>query len=393
MQRDIHFYGVYALARAAGIDWDTSRTIACASQFVDDATDEGVVILPDLTANQSQEPMSFQGRHEETGSTDRRGNNRQALRVGQKGILPIMTSHRPLDYSNTIPGDQWRVWVPFHFLPGNEPLSGSFLERMICRKDSQPARRMLRHALDWGWQASNDPASTRDCWPHLIGITAHVYADTFSHHGFIGMAHPWNKVKGRSLETAGNQSASFIDCLMNKVEACMAWIAGELAEMVPIGHGAVAACPDLPYLRWRFEYEERESIPGEIQRDNPVDFLAGCEGLFRFLRGFSKRNSHIRDPKGPRDWHDISRHVQRLLGIEASTEDRCQAWKEAIVSGCFCRTTEIDKTIRYDPDSWSLRKTRATFTPTGDAYRFLMAAWRHQTYVLRELLPEIGLLA
>jgi len=353
MQRDIHFYGVYALARAAGIDWGTSRTIAYASQFVDDATDEGVVILPDL-----------------------------------RGIIPIMTSHRPLDYSNAIPGDQWRVWVPFHFLPGNEPMSGSFLERMICRKDSQPARRMLSHALDWGCQAGNDTGS----WPHLIGITAHVYADTFSHHGFMGMAHAWNKVKGRSLETAGNQSASFIDCLMNKVEACMAWIAGDLAEMVPIGHGAVAAYPDLPYLRWRFEYEERESTPGEIQRDNPVDFLAGCEGLFRFFHSFAEGNSHIQDMRGPRDWRDISGHVERLLGIEASTEDRCQAWKEAIVSDRFCRCTDMDQEIRYDPDAWTLRKTRAIFTTTGDAYRFLMAAWRHQTYVLHDLLPEIGLL-
>lgn len=151
MRRDIHFYGVYALARASGIGWDTSRTIAYASQFVDDATDEGVVILPDL-----------------------------------RGIIPIMTSHRPLDYKNTIPGDQWRVWIPFHFLPGNEPLSGSFLERIICRKDSEPAKRMLSHALDWGCQPSNDTG----CWPLLIGITAHVYADTFSHYGFIGMAHP-----------------------------------------------------------------------------------------------------------------------------------------------------------------------------------------------------------
>lgn len=389
MQRDIHFYGVYALARAAGIDWDTSRTIAYASQFVDDATDEGLVILPDLPPNQSENVLSFQGRHEETESTDRRGDNRQALWSGQKGIIPIMTSHRPLDYSNAIPGDQWRVWVPFHFLPGNQAMSGSFLERMICRKDSEPARRMLGHALDWGCQAGNDTGS----WPHLIGITAHVYADTFSHHGFMGMAHPWNKVKGRSLETADNQSASFIDCLMNKVEAYMAWIAGDLAEMVPIGHGAVAAYPDLPYLRWRFEYEERESIPEAIQRDNPADFLAGCEGLFRFFHSFAERNSQIRDPKGPRDWPDISGHVERLLKIEFCIEDRCQAWKEAIASDHFCRCTEMDQEIRYDPDAWTLRKTRAIFTTTGDAYRFLMAAWRHQTYVLRELLPEVGLLA
>ena len=38
MQIDMHFYGVYAMARAAGLDPKTARIIAHASQFVDDAT-------------------------------------------------------------------------------------------------------------------------------------------------------------------------------------------------------------------------------------------------------------------------------------------------------------------------------------------------------------------
>ena len=39
MQIDMHFYGIYALARAAGIKPDSAHTIAYASQFVDDALD------------------------------------------------------------------------------------------------------------------------------------------------------------------------------------------------------------------------------------------------------------------------------------------------------------------------------------------------------------------
>ena len=77
MQEDMHFYGVYAFARAAGINPETARIIAYASQFVDDAINDEAVIL----------------------------SNKQA-------ILPTMTSHKPIDYKNTIPGDQWRVWVP-----------------------------------------------------------------------------------------------------------------------------------------------------------------------------------------------------------------------------------------------------------------------------------------
>ena len=50
MQIDMHFYGIYALARAAGIKPDSAHTIAYASQFVDDALEGEVNILPNNQA-------------------------------------------------------------------------------------------------------------------------------------------------------------------------------------------------------------------------------------------------------------------------------------------------------------------------------------------------------
>ena len=49
MQLDMHFYGIYALARAAGIKPDSAYIIAYASQFVDDALDGEVSILANNT--------------------------------------------------------------------------------------------------------------------------------------------------------------------------------------------------------------------------------------------------------------------------------------------------------------------------------------------------------
>ena len=136
MQKDMHFYGIYALARAAGIKDETARTIAYASQFVDDSIDDDSVILSN-----------------------------------KKAILPTMTSHKPLDYKNAIPGDQWKVWVPFHFLPGNEPKTGDFVKRMVCRKNSTPAKKMIEDVLK---------AKNQKYWPHLIGIAAHVLTRQFN---------------------------------------------------------------------------------------------------------------------------------------------------------------------------------------------------------------------
>lgn len=104
MQLDMHFYGVYAMALAAGVKSNVAKTIAFASQFVDDATESEMILLENQTC-----------------------------------ILPAMTSHRPIDYQNTIPEDQWKVWVPFHFFPGGESSDGSLIEKLRCRKDSQSA--------------------------------------------------------------------------------------------------------------------------------------------------------------------------------------------------------------------------------------------------------------
>jgi len=348
MQEDIHFYGVFALARAAGIDLETAKTIAYASQFVDDAIDDETIIL-----------------------------------ANQKAIIPTITSHKPIDYENAIPGDQWRVWIPFHFLPGNNPGSTTFIERMVCRKDSDPARRMLAYALD--------PAN-RAYWPHLIGIVAHVYADTFSHFGFVGIAHPWNKVKGDSIEASEEHSPSILEYIENKFEDFKMRFAGGFAEMIPVGHGSVASYPDRPYLKWRFEYEDGNHTQEEMDRDNVVHFMDGCRGLYGFFQEFSRIYLDGHDLGGNQAWKDVRNQVERILRREAPLEERIRVWREAISAGKFCDVTEVDSEISYDPDLWRPCAIGEEFPEKCDPHRFFMAAWFHRKYVLQDLLPEIGIL-
>jgi len=348
MQEDIHFYGVYALARAAGIDPETAKTIAYASQFVDDAIDDETIVL-----------------------------------ANQKAILPTITSHKPIDYENAIPGDQWRVWIPFHFLPGNNPGSTIFIERMVCRKDSDPARRMLVHVLD---------PSNSALWPHLIGIAAHVYADTFSHFGFVGIAHPWNKVKGDSIEASEEHSPTILDYIQNKFKDFKMRFAGGFAEIIPVGHVSVASYPDRPYLKWRFEYEDGNHTREEMVRDNVVHFMDGCRSLYGFFREFSMIYFDGRELCGQRAWKDVMDHVDWILRREAPLKERIRKWKEAISSGQFCDVTEVDCEISYNPSLWNPCAIGEPFPEKCDPHRFFMAAWFHRNYVLQELLPEIGIL-
>ena len=98
-------------------------------------------------------------------------------------------AHKMLDYRNFEALADHLVWVPFHFLPGNGGLpagqdpEGPFVRKLVCRPNSHVAldvirsvirHREMRHAL------------------HRLGITMHVYADTWAHQGFAGIPHEIN---------------------------------------------------------------------------------------------------------------------------------------------------------------------------------------------------------
>ena len=83
MQSDMHYYGTYCMARAAGIKKSAAQKIAYASQFVDNSTAKAV------------------DDHEN----------------GSK-LIAIPTAHHPTDLQNIDREDQRYIWVPFHFMPG-----------------------------------------------------------------------------------------------------------------------------------------------------------------------------------------------------------------------------------------------------------------------------------
>ena len=156
MQKDMHYFGTYSMARAAGLKPEICQTIATAAEFVDDNGEE--VKLP----------------FEDGGRLD---------------FVP--TAHHMLDVKNIEDRDQRLVWLPFHFIPGNKGETVS--ERLVCRKDSQVAREMVEHNLR---KAGEDNSFGQ----HLAGITAHTYADTFSHYGFSGVSSRQNAIDFSSLE-------------------------------------------------------------------------------------------------------------------------------------------------------------------------------------------------
>ena len=354
MQIDMHYYGVFALARAAGLKDEPARIIATASQFVDDNGNKGHVVF------------------------------------GDGGRIDFdATAHHAVHVKNIDEGDQRQIWVPFHFLPGNE--GETFLECLVCRKNSEIAREMVEHAL-----SHIDHSYALE----LAGITAHVYADTFSHYGFSGVSDTENRIDNKSFEL-GALTPSIKKHMERKairfrekysIECgAMDHILSTAAEKFScaLGHGAALTYPDRPYLVWSFVYEKTDQRCET--RNNPQTFFEGCEALYGFFRKVAQARPEYAE-KGFKKFGDVEKAVEQILIEQAKKSGRIKAWKTAVAEGVFFADGP-QKIPPYRGDAW-LREVVAlnmdessTEALSLPLYRFYQASAFHRTYVLRTLLP------
>ena len=269
----MHYYGTYAIARAAGLKPQDAKIIAYSAQYVDDSI-----------------------------HTDSEENKHDG------GLLyAVATAHHPTqaveDHILHETRGQRRMWVPFHFYPGNK--GDTLSKKLICQKDSPIVNEMFDNHIN----------RTKENLPytlHLIGIASHVYIDTFSHYGFSGLSSRNNKVDQSTFDFLKDKNKDLQDhpenfrkkykkelhrknwrksinkqSFRNRFAEKHPKIAGCLSSWTTnaLGHGSVATCPDLPFLEWSFTYQNNGEFSG--QRDNPKTFLEGCEKLHKKLVRFS----------------------------------------------------------------------------------------------------------
>ena len=390
MQKDIHYDGTYAIARAAGLKPKDAKIIAYSAQFVDDSTH-----------TDSKE-------HEDGGL-----------------IYGVATAHHTTQavFDTILHGTigQRRMWVPFHFYPGNE--GDSLSKRLICRKDGLLVNEMFDNHIN----------RTRENLPyilHLIGIASHVYIDTFSHYGFSGLSSRNNEVDQSTFDfpKEKNEKKKEIDTyrenfnkkykkefhrknwrrsvnkqnFLGRIADSYPRLAGWLSSQVTgaLGHGSVATCPDLPFLEWNFKYEKnKQSVE---KRDNPKTFLEGCEKLYKKLIKFSHlyyQNEQIKY----RDFSEIKETIREILShrssIEKGANERVYKWKEAIESKkIFDINANQEEFLNYDEEEWRLQKDKffkelasSDEAVNLDVYKFHQASDYHRHYTIKQLLPKHGI--
>lgn len=343
MQTDMHYYGTYALARAAGLEDSAAQTIAMAAEYVDDS-------------------------------------NKFSAILSDGGFIDAeATAHHPIDSANVIPVDQRKIWVPFHFLPGN--VGDLFIERLVCVKDSDIAREMVAHHLN---------LVNQEYGLELIGITAHVYADTFSHYGFSGIGSNLNRVDPDSINLQVNDPVT-LEYIKGKFNDFVdKYIKGGIADMVALGHGSVGTYPDRPYLSWNFNYADGRSSG---VRNNQETFLEACAKLYEMFTEITKARPELFKKELRREYHDIEPHLKTILATEGSMEDRIWAWQQAVVEGVLFGNPNNKELVKYDSTNFENdKKLIATFPHTAikslSLYQFLNAAKIHRDYVLDTLLPK-----
>lgn len=365
MDIDMHYYGTYALARAAGLRADVSHRLATAAEFVDDSTDNEVIENP--------QGARFRGES---------------------------TAHHPTDFApNNDRDDQLTVWVPFHFLPGAEGDTQS--RRLVCVKDSAVAKEMVQHHL----KMSESPFAIE-----LMGITAHVYADTFAHYGFSGVSSRGNRVANGSIDLKnGDPLAGSLDRFVGKFgtqggllknfRQVITTVVSNIAEDTTgaLGHGAVATFPDQPYLEWAYSYEFPE-IAGQtiVERKNVNDFMEAAFALHAMFRAFATNRPDLVSEKGHMEFESIKATVGEVLSLVAERDDRIAAWKEALAVGKLSQ--DPDNSLEdYSHQAWrNQMASLATLDQPEEAssvpvYHFQQAAAVHKHFVLRELLPAHGI--
>lgn len=351
MQIDFHHTVTYVAARLAGFEKSESEVIAYAAQYVDDCTSSGTVYFDNKALYER-----------------------------------LSSAHKMIDHRNMEAMANHQVWMPFHFLPGNggkaagKDPDGRFIEKIICRPNSPVAQDMVRSCIE---------KKDRPYGLHLLGITMHVYADTWAHQGFAGVLHSVNEVE----DAEETSDSGIFDGGFGK------WLRDQLDDAIPpLGHGRANIFPDMPFLSWQYKNGRGENI----RRNNTNDFCKAANSLCMVMQRYLAGD----DAADVSGINDANMETIRGLFVDAKFKDadeRHAYWLEAIADGRFSFGAEE---ISYKPrgnKSWKAKALGTSYDLPVHSFEpgFMGSDWKqfhdalqtHRLTVLREILPAYGICA
>ena len=267
MNFDFHYYATYLAARHALFSHEEGQTIAYAAQFVDDLT-------------KWSKP---------------KGAPPRVTCIDMKDMAPhfIETTMSP-EYERELRD----VWIPFHFIPGNEnksiPYQGKKEEylpkwrwsseeernfALLCLPNSAFVEQMINDTRHYAGKPN---------FLHMIGLRMHVLADSWAHQRFLGLpamyandlyekTHTRNPVQVRvngkweKINVCAIGTGKFHDDLSSLAFFCSP-SAPANKNVTVLCHSRVGSLPDYGCLEFR--YCPHWSDGGYIERDNRQIFAS-----------------------------------------------------------------------------------------------------------------------
>jgi hypothetical protein len=315
MRIDFHFYTIYALARSVGFSPDNAYVIAYASQYTDDEVSENTILF-------------------ENGGE----------------FVPIITAHRIFDPHTVSEEICKKVWVPFHFLPGNQ---GVGMDQMFTVANGDLAQAIINQFLSY------------DLLPysrHLLGIILHAYADTWSHQDFMGVPNGMNQASG--LRVQGKNIYIY-----------------NLAP--PLGHAQTGSTPDDPTLEW--EYVNYQGTLQHItNHDRALKAARHCHTvLSQFMDKFQ---DDFRDSKFI-PWEQLEGNISELFTQPADDLPGCvAAWGEKISDNAFgFQSHDKDINLIYDPNDWFNVAIKTDSMMNQESGQFIDSYFKNDNFAASDL--------
>ena len=350
MQIDFHHATTYVTARLAGFPKSQADIIAYAAQYVDDATNAGTVCFDNKAL------------YKRTNS-----------------------AHKMVDTRNTKTLNNHLVWIPYHFLPGNAGMpahqnpDGSFINKIVCKPNSPIALDMVRNAI-----LEHD----RPYGLHRLGITMHVYADTWAHQGFAGVIHKINEVE-KAEDTGDSDVFSDLSShLRNFLDDAIP----------PLGHGRATVFPDMPFLSWTYTNGRGEVI----QRNNTDDFCEAASNMCKAMQRYRLKDPDAGVPGLPEQ--DLGRIRSLFTDLkEEKGSRRHQVWLNAIRDGEFSFGSEETSYTATGQYSWKALALGTSHDLCEHSYKkeFLTSDWKnfhdaslsHRFHIVHDILPQYEICA
>lgn len=273
MQIDFHYNTIRILAEKSGFSSEDAQIIAYASQYIDDATDH--------------KKMNVDGHLDIL-----------SRRFTGKTFDPVCTAHKGLQFLKAFKEDvQNKIYIPFHFIPELEDN-----ENLKVKENSSLSKKLVQQALV---ELAKSYGEKRIMNLVRLGITLHVYADSWAHQNFSGKHNSRDNDIG-NIELFENGEWKKIGILSQL----------EYDSLPDIGHAEAGSYPDQSHLVWKFTKKANGKV---YERNNAELFLKAAENIMQLFKGTNKL----------KDWEDIKTRLRECFSYQGkSMEDKFQKYQK-----------------------------------------------------------------